>query len=238
MRLLGRDVDVLDLGVALERVHPELPAEPGLLEPAEGRRDPDGRIRVDGEDARVHRSGDPHRPTDVAGPDRPRQPVRRVVRDPDGVGLVLEGDHGGDRAEHLLPRDAVVVRCLHERAGKPEARTVGCVATKGNGTVRIGRHLLAVRGGDQRAHLGRVVVGIADSNRGRPVDEQLEEPVVCAPLDEDAGPGAAVLAGVAEDRRRSAGRGRLQIGIREHQVRGLAAELQRDPLDRRRRALP
>src|SRR6185312_13219380 len=113
--LLGRDVEVLQLGVAVERVHPELAAEPGLLEPAEGRRDPDGRIRVDGEDA---------------GLERPRHPQgARVVRDPDGIGLVLEGDHGGDRAEDLLLRDAVLGRSLHQRAGEPEAAAVGSVST-------------------------------------------------------------------------------------------------------------
>ena len=56
-------------------------------------------------------------------------------------------------------------------------------------------------------------------------------------LDEDARARAAVLAGVVEHRVRR-GRGcPLQIGVREDHVRRLAAELERDALDRRRRAL-
>ena len=49
--------------------------------------------------------------------------------------------------------------------------------------------------------------------------------------------GAAVLPGVAEDRERRGGRGRLEVGVGEDHVGGLAAELEGDPLDRRGRAL-
>src|SRR3990170_843129 len=43
---LRGDEDALDLGVAVERVHAELAAESGLLEPAEGRLHADRGVRV------------------------------------------------------------------------------------------------------------------------------------------------------------------------------------------------
>src|SRR5262245_15802247 len=46
MSALRRDEDALDLRVAIERVHAELAAESGLLEPAERRLHADGRVRV------------------------------------------------------------------------------------------------------------------------------------------------------------------------------------------------
>ena len=67
---------------------------------------------------------------DVPRPDRAGEPVRRVVGEPDGVRLVGEGNHGGDRAEYLLARDAVVVGRLDERGREPEAVAVRCLATE------------------------------------------------------------------------------------------------------------
>src|SRR5215210_422171 len=138
------DVDVLDLGVALERVHPELAAEPRLLEPAERRRHANGCIRVDGEDAGFDRPRHPHGPSDVPGPDRPREPERRVIGDAHRVVLVFERNQGGDRPEHLLTRDSILVRRLDERAREPEAASDRGVATKDNGTIGVRRHLLPV----------------------------------------------------------------------------------------------
>ena len=55
-------------------------------------------------------------------------------------------------------------------------------------------------------------------------------------LDEDPRARAAVLAGVAEHGHRRRGGGRLDVGVGEDDVRGLAAELERDALDRVGRA--
>src|SRR5213592_1808134 len=93
---LGSDEDVLDLGIPLERVHPELATEAGLLEAAEGRRVAHRAVRVDRQDAGVDRACDTERPRAALGPDRAREAVRRVVRDADGVVLVGEANHGGD----------------------------------------------------------------------------------------------------------------------------------------------
>ena len=79
---LRREEHVLDLRVAVERLHPELAAEAGLLEAAERRRDAHRAVRVHREHAGLERPRDAQRPRAVARPDRAGEPVRRVVRDP------------------------------------------------------------------------------------------------------------------------------------------------------------
>ena len=74
--------------------------------------------------------------------------------------------------------------------------------------------------------------GIAHPPRGDGGLEQLEEPVVDAPLHQDAAARAAVLTGVVEHRARRRRRGLLEVGVGEHDVRGLAAEFERDGLER------
>jgi hypothetical protein len=85
---------------------------------------------------------------------------------------------------------------------------------------------------DQRAHLGRSVGGVAHAHARRRVDHQLDEPIPGGPLDEDPGAGAAVLTRVVEDCVRRGGRSALEVGIGEHDVCGLAAELECHALDR------
>src|SRR5262245_29907044 len=92
MSALRRDEDALDLGVALERVHAELTAEPRLLEPAERRLHADRSVGVHREHSCVGRARDAQGARSVAGPDRSREPVRRVVRQANRVRLVFEGD--------------------------------------------------------------------------------------------------------------------------------------------------
>ena len=95
---------------------------------------------------------------------------------------------------------------------------------------------LAVRGRDERAHLGRVVLRVADAHVARRLDEQLGEAVVDGALDEDPRPRAAVLARVVEHGVRRGGGGLLEVGVGEDDVGRLAAELERDALDRPGRA--
>src|SRR5918995_4976261 len=196
---LRREEHRLDLGVALERLHSELAAEPRLLEAPERRRHPDRRVGIDAEDAGVDRACHPQRPGAVARPDRAREPVRRVVREPDRLRLVLERNQRCDRTEYLLARDPVVVRRLHDRRRVPEALPCRRLAAVERLSLDEGGNRLAVRGGDQRSHLSRLVRRIAHFERARRPDEQLREAVVGAPLDEDARARATVLAGVVED---------------------------------------
>ena len=129
---------------------------------------------------------------------------------------------------------AVVVRRLDERAREPEAGAVRRLALERDAGVVVdeARDGRAVLGGDQRAHLGRLVARVADLHvRGR-LGEEAREAVVGAALDEDARAGAAVLAGVVEDGVGRGGGGALEVGVGEDHVGGLAAELERDALDR------
>ena len=89
-----------------------------------------------------------------------------------------------------------------------------------------------MRRGDERSHLGRVLLRVADLDAASRLDEQLREAVVDARLDEDPRARATILAGVVEDGVRRGGRCALEVGVGEHDVRGLAAELERDALDR------
>src|SRR5260370_188613 len=138
--------------------------------------------------------------------------------------------------ETLLARHGGAVRGFDERGREPEA------GPGGRGTAKQGRalyergDLVAVIGRDQRAHLRVRVFGVPNAkSRGR-IDQQLEEPVIHRPLDEDSRARAAVLAGIAEHRR-GRRRGRLlQVRVREDHVGRLAAQLERDPLDRAGRA--
>ena len=84
-------------------------------------------------------------------------------------------------------------------AGYQKPLPVGRVAAEERLAFDERRDRLAVRGRDQRPHLGRLVLGVADLHPARRLDEQLGEAVVRALLDEDARARAAVLAGVVED---------------------------------------
>src|SRR3712207_7329372 len=87
---LRRDVDVLYLGVVVEGVRPELAPDARLLHPAEGGGYADRGVRVDREHAGLYAAGDAQGAGAVAGPDRTREAVDRVVRLPDGVVLRSE----------------------------------------------------------------------------------------------------------------------------------------------------
>src|SRR5438093_2834240 len=86
----GRQEHVFDLRVPVQRMHPELAAEPGLLEAAERCRRAHRRVRVDRQRARFEGSGNAHCTGSVLRPDRAREPVRRVVGDQDRLFLVGE----------------------------------------------------------------------------------------------------------------------------------------------------
>src|SRR4051812_16280768 len=84
---IGRVVDGFDLRVVLERVRPELAADPGLLEAAERRGHADAGIGVDRDHAGLDRAGGAERLGAVAGPHGAAQPVDRVVGERDRLGL-------------------------------------------------------------------------------------------------------------------------------------------------------
>src|ERR1700761_249133 len=163
--LLGRVIDVLQLGVVLERVGTELAADARLLEAAERGRDPHRAVRVDRDHAGLDRPRDAQCARPVAGPDRAGKAVDRVVGERDRLRLAAERDHRDDRAEDLLAGGAVVVgdRGQHNRR-EPEAVAVGGgPADRDRGALGDeGGDRLALPGGDQWSHLRRLVERVAD----------------------------------------------------------------------------
>ena len=129
---------------------------------------------------------------------------------------VLEPGDDGRRIEGVLARlapehdlAALAARALDERV-----------------------HPLLVRLRDERAHLGLGVERVAHLHAARLLGERVDEVVVDRLLDEDAGARLAALAGGVVDRPDRARDRRVEVGVREDEVRALAAELERQPLDR------
>src|SRR5688572_31375068 len=92
MASLPRQVEPgrLELGIAIERGHPLVAPKTRLLEATEGHRDVGGIERVDPDHAGPDGPRETMRSVEVPGPDPGGEPVRRVVRDGQGVRLVLE----------------------------------------------------------------------------------------------------------------------------------------------------
>lgn len=192
-------------------------------------------MRVDREVSGPQALADPQGTGHVTRPDRPGQAVLRRVGQPYGVRLVVEGQHHGDRSEDLVDGDRGVRRHPGEDGRRvPEPRAVG--RRSEDGPYAVGQHVhepahaLPLDGRDQRPHLGLLVRRVADHHGRDGRCQQVEEAVVDRALDQDAGPGAAVLAGVVQEGHRGGGRRGLQVGVGEDHVGALAAELQGEAL--------
>ena len=212
--------------------------KPDCLKPPNGVCTRTERVRVDREHAGLDRPRDAQRPRAVRRPDRAREPVRRVVREPDRLCLVRERDHRRDRAEDLLPRDAVVVRRLDERAREPEARAVRRLARKSGVAVDEGAR--PSRGAPPRSagpSRSSSSLGIADLDRcaspRRAGRESGRRPMLSTRIRERAQQSWPALPKTAYG---AAAAAALEVGVGEDDVRRLAAELERDALDRRGRA--
>ena len=140
--------------------------KPLCLKPPNGVDGAHRRVRVDREHARLDRARDAQRAAAVARPDRAREPVVGVVRDPDRLGLVGERDQRRDRAEDLLARDPVVRPRLDER--RRDTRSPCRPAPRRGRAARPRRSSRPSRGAAaeiERPHLGRVVLRVADLQR-------------------------------------------------------------------------
>src|SRR4029450_1508980 len=98
--------DLLCLGVLLHPPPAALAPDAALLEAAE-RTVKHVDAVVDPHHARANTLGERDGAVGVARVDGAAETVGRVVGDPDRFVLVLERDHGHDRAEDLLARDAL-----------------------------------------------------------------------------------------------------------------------------------
>ncbi len=170
---------------------------------------------------------------EIVRPQRSLQSVDRVVRDADGVFLVLEGDGGEDGAEDLFLRDAHLVVDLRED-GRLDIGAAGILAhlTAAERELRafaladldIGFHALHLVHIDHGAHERAGVERVARLHHLADLLHLLDEFVMDVLLDEKARRGDADLAGVEEDAHAGALRGGVEIlAVVEDDVRRLAA---------------
>ncbi len=155
---------------------------------------------------------------------------------------VLEGDRGDDGTEDLLLRDAHVVLHAREHGRRDEEalrqRAFGGTATAGErlrafllADVEITGDALELLLGNERADLCIGIETVADLQLLAELGDAADELLVDRLLDEQTRAGAADLAGIGEYRHRGTRHGGIEIGVREHDVRRLAAELERDALE-------
>ena len=233
---LRRVVDGLDLGVVVERVRAELAAVAGLLEAAERRRHPHRGVRVDRQHAGLDRARDAQRLGAVARPDRARQPVDRVVGERDRLLLVAERHDDRDRAEDLLAHRAVVAvdRAQHGRR-EPVARArrarvprIATGASSGTNEATVSRWPAEISGPISVASSSGSPTRIASTasssasmnassaERSTRIRERAQQSWPALP---NTAPGAAAAAA-------------CEVGVGEHDVGRLAAQLERHALDR------
>src|SRR6185503_12641351 len=92
--------------------------------------------------------------------------------------------------------------------------------------VAVLEHALLMDAAGQRAHLGRAVERVAEADALREREELLEERAGDRLVEQDARAGDAGLALVVEHGERAAGDRCGQLGVVEHDVGALAAELE------------
>ena len=176
-----------------EAFHAELLADARGLVAAERDLREDGAVRVDADRSGAQSAGDAELPRAVLGPERARQAVRRVVREPDRLVLGLERDHGDHRAEDLLAGDDHVVRAAVQDGGAEVEAAVEPLGPRaalehGRPFLEAARDValdrLALAGGDEWPHLRLGRFGVADHDRARRRDVVLEQLVLRRLLDE------------------------------------------------------
>ena len=165
----------------------------------------------------------------------------------DGFVEVGELDRREHRAEDLLARDRHLGLDVREHRRLDEVALAGAdvgaraagherrpFALAGLDVAQHGLHLL-LRG--QRAEAGLRVHRIAGHHLLRAGGELVDELVLDRLVDEQARSGGADFTLAVEDADRGAADRRFDVGVRQDDVRGLAAEFQRDLLQRVGRAL-
>ena len=200
-------------------------------------------FRIEPDHAGLQRVGDAQRAAHVAGPDVAGQAVLHAVGDLDRVVLVAERDHGQERSEHFLLRDA------HPGDGAgdqrrldvmPAAGTVMRLAADGDGRavlprdVEIAADLCEMPLVDQRPDFGRGIEGMPDLQRLDPRGELFDEFVGDALLDQQPARRGAALAIERVDHEHDGIERAVEIGVVEHDHRVLAAEFEMHALQGRR----
>ena len=178
----------------------------------------------------------------VARPQTAAQSVVGAVGDRQRFVVGAKTQHGDERAEHFLLRDAVVRARRSTTVGSHvvairERRVVRRVAAGQHAAallardVDVGQHALAVLRRGERPHLGVGIERVAEPDRCGQRHEALEERVGDALVQDQPRAGDARLALVVEDRERGAVDRRVEVRVVEHDVRALAAQFELHALE-------
>src|SRR4051794_29411898 len=232
---------VLELQVRLEPVQAAFAAEARLLVAAERRRRVEAVERVRPDDARTQALSHPEDARSLLGPNSRAQSVRRVVRLLERFLGRAERQHGEHRPEDLLLRDAVALRDVREHRRREPIALLGQSARR---LIDLRAFLLPAR--DElpdllelhrrvdRADVAVLVERIADAQRLEAPLQLVDERLVDRLLHEEARARAAHVALVEVDAVDDSLDGLVERAVVEDDVRGLAAELERQLLPRSR----
>src|SRR5215469_17430740 len=154
------DKDLLGLEIFLKTPWPEFTAEAGLFVATPRRFDVGGLHVIHPDDARAHGFYNAKGFEDVARPDGTGETIRRVVGDLDGIGLVFEGDDGGDRTKDFFAGDTRGVIHFIEDGGfnvVAFAKSLGTAAADGGfgllfANFKIRSNPVVLLLADERAH--------------------------------------------------------------------------------------
>ena len=178
-----------------------LPADAGLLVAAERAVGAEVVAAVDGERSGPDAPGHRQRPV-LAAEHGTGEPVDRVVGDAHRVVVVLVGDDGQHRPEHLLLGDLAVGVDVGEQRGGIEVARVDLLAAgdqRGaglDGTLDHAVDLVALLLTDQRTHVGLGIGRVAVPHQAEVVLDQLDDLVVVLARHQQPRRQRAALAGV------------------------------------------
>jgi len=226
------DHDGLDLGVELQGVLSQLAASSALLEATEGLSSVEAVVGVHPDGAGLDLVGVLEDSVDVAGEDTGGETVVATVGTLDGLIQGAEAHDAHDGAEDLLAGDGHIVLDIGEDGGLDEVagllnglssnNAVGSLALSGLDVLPDGLLLLSRNLGAHVHILESVALGALLGGG----DELLNELLVDALLDVDAGASGADLALVEEHTNLGSSDGIVDISIIADDEGGLATELE------------
>jgi hypothetical protein len=196
------------------------------------------------DDARLYHADEPLGGRERAREDRGREPVLDVVGAGQGLVERREAEQRGHRTEDLPACEVRRGADILEEGRLHEIAVVAAVLAAGEqfpalSTTVLDRleHRVELMPVDERPELGARVGRVADDRPAHPLEQPLPELVVDVLLDEDA-PRRGALLSRGDKRPGVRGLdGPPQVGVRHHDQRVLASELQLHPLAGGRRRL-